>query len=208
MTISQRRLIHQKEVALRATILNGGLVGDSFLDAVQASLQKTLQAEGWAVTPWILHDEKIAYCLGCFECWTKSPGLCRIDDAGRPIAASVISSDLTIYLTPITFGGYSSQLKKVVDRSICLVSPFFTRIDGEVHHRARYPRYPSLFGVGVLPAPHAAQEQIFHTLLVRNAINLHAPTHSSAVVYRNQEEPAAVIGALRKLLGNTEGVLA
>jgi multimeric flavodoxin WrbA len=192
---------------MKATILNGALSGDVFVDAVGAALAETLQAEGWAVTPWTLRDEKVAYCLGCFECWTKSPGLCRIDDTGRQVAASVISSDLTIYLTPITFGGYSSELKKVVDRSICLVSPFFTRIAGEVHHRARYPRYPSLFGVGVLPAPHAAQEQIFHTLLGRNAINLHAPTHSSAVAYRSQE-PAAVAGALRRLLGNTEGVLA
>ena len=176
---------------MKATILNGALPGDSFVDAVGAALQDTLHAEGWTVTPWTRRDQKIAYCLGCFECWTKTPGLCRIDDAGREIAASIIGSDLTVYLTPITFGGYSSELKKAVDRIICLISPFFTRIDGEVHHHARYARYPDLLGVGVLPAPHPDQEHIFHTLIGRNAINLHAPAHSSLVLYRSQEPAAA-----------------
>ena len=163
------------------------------MDAVGVALQDTLQAEGWSVTPWTLRDEKIAYCLGCFECWTKTPGLCRIDDAGREVVESIIGGDLAIYLTPITFGGYSSELKKAIDRSIGLISPFFTRIDGEVHHHARYDRYPSLVGVGVLPAPHPAQEQIFATLVGRNAINMHAPTHNSVVLYRSQEPVVATL---------------
>lgn len=190
---------------MKATLLNGALSGDSFVDAVGIALQEALRAAGWAVTPWTLRDEKLAYCLGCFECWTKTPGLCRIDDAGREVAASIIGSDLVIYLTPITFGGYSSELKKAVDRSICLISPFFKRIDGEVHHQARYDRYPALLGVGVLPAPHPGQEQIFHTLVGRNAINLHAPAHGSVVIYRSQE-PAAVTTALRSVLNFTERV--
>ena len=192
---------------MKATILNGALAGDSFVDHVAAVLKDFLLAEGWTVTPWTLREEKIAYCLGCFECWTKTPGMCRIDDAGRGVPASIIGSDLAIYLTPITFGGYSSELKKAVDRIICLISPFFKRIDGEVHHRPRYARYPDLFGVGVLPAPHPAQDQVFHTLIGRNAINLHASRHSSVVLYRSQE-PAAAATAVRSTLNITERVIA
>ena len=114
-------------------------------------------------------------------------------------ALLLIGSDLTIYLTPITFGGYSSALKKAVDRAICLVSPFFTHIDGEVHHHARYAHYPALVGVGVLPAPHPDQEQIFRTMIGRNAINLHAPEHDSMVLYRSQA-PAAVVDGFRCVL--------
>ena len=157
------------------------------------------------MTNWTLRDEKIAYCLGCFECWTKTPGLCRIDDTGREVVESIIGGDLVIYLTPITFGGYSSELKKAVDRSIGLLSPFFTRIDGEVHHQARYDRYPSLLGIGVLPASHPVQEQIFDTLVGRNAINLHAPRHCSLVLCRSQE-PAAAAAALRGALNFAERV--
>jgi hypothetical protein len=190
---------------MHATLLNGALPGDDFIDAAAAMLQDVLRSEGWTVTPWMLRDEKIGYCLGCFECWTKTPGLCRIDDAGREVARSVIGSDLALYLTPVTFGGYSSELKKAVDRIICLISPFFTRIDGEVHHRARYDRYPALTGIGVLPAPNPAQEQIFTTLIGRNALNMHAPWHGSTIIYRSQE-PVDVATALRQAFSIRERI--
>jgi multimeric flavodoxin WrbA len=193
------RLISEEGGAMHATLLNGALPGDRFVDDAGALLAEILRSQGRSVTSWTLRDEKIGYCLGCFDCWTKTPGTCRIDDAGREIARSIIQSDLTVFLTPITFGGYSSELKRAVDRIICLISPFFRRVDGEVHHRARYDRYPAMAAIGVLPAPHPAQEQIFHTLAGRNAINLFAPAHGSAVVYRDQE-PAAVEAAMRSAL--------
>ncbi len=76
-----------------------------------------------------------------------------------------------------------------------------------MHHQARDDRYPSLVGVGVLPAPHLAQEQIFETLVGRNAINLHVPEHNSVVLYRSQE-PVAAATALRSVLNITERVIA
>ena len=171
---------------MKATILNGALAVDELAAQVQDLLAAELTARDWHVQTWTLRDETIAYCLGCFECWSKTPGLCRIDDAGRAVAASVINSDITIFLTPITFGGYASPLKKAVDRLICLISPLFTRIDGEVHHRPRYDRYPILVGLGLLAKPDLEQEHIFATLLRRNAINLQAPDHASFVIHRHE----------------------
>ena len=97
---------------MKATILSGALPGDSFVDAAGIALQDALEAEGWTVTPWTLRDEKIAYCLGCFECWTKTPGLCRIDDAGRDVAASVIGSHLAAGIVdPTQAGGLGPALE-------------------------------------------------------------------------------------------------
>ncbi len=180
---------------MKTTILNGALPGDGFVDSVAQVLADHLVSRGGRVQIWTLRDEKVAYCLGCFECWTKSPGICRIDDAGRTVAASIIAGDLVVYLTPVTFGGYSSVLKKAVDRSICLVSPFFTQIDGEVHHQPRYARYPALLGIGVLPAPHPARERIFRDLVERNALNLYARTQRAVTLYRSQM-PAEIAAAL------------
>ena len=45
--------------------------------------------------------------------------------------------DLVIYLTPVTFGGYSSELKRMVDHQIQNISPFFTSVQGEIHHQRR-----------------------------------------------------------------------
>ena len=94
-------------------------------------------------------------------------------------------SDLVVLLSPITFGGYSSELKKALDRSIGIVSPFFTRIHGEVHHKPRYARYPVLLAIGVTADSDPEEAQIFTRLVERNAINYHAPAHVVAIVSRD-----------------------
>ena len=107
-----------------------------------------LQARGWGAETIVLREQKIGNCAGDFFCWVRSPGVCNVDDDNRVIAAKVVRSDLVIYLTPVTFGGYSSALKRMVDHQIQNISPFFTAIDGEIHHQPRYAAYPDLLVIG------------------------------------------------------------
>jgi multimeric flavodoxin WrbA len=176
----------------RALVLNGALPGDETLAPVEEALLALLRDSGTEVRGYSMRDVPLAHCQGCFECWTTSPGLCKTDgDAGREIAAAIIGSDLMVLLTPITFGGYSSEIKKAMDRSICLVLPFFRRVDGEVHHRRRYPRYPALAAVGVLGAPDEEQARIFRSLVERNARNM--DSRATAVCVLPAGAPPAVL---------------
>ena len=175
---------YESEHDVNVTILNGALPGDPFTDALAQRTGTAYTAGGAHVTLWRLRDVKAAYCLGCFQCWTHTPGECRIDDDLRTVTASIIRADLQVNVSPVTFGGYSSEIKKALDRSICLVMPFFTRVNGEVHHVPRYDRFPRVHAIGVLSQPDAAQEDIFRRLVERNAINMHAPAHSTEFVYR------------------------
>ncbi len=180
-------------------ILNGALAGDADCDAVQELLRRELAAAGCRPRATVLREVPVAYCQGCFECWLKTPGTCKTDDAGREIAAAFIQSDVVTLLTPVTFGGYSSELKKALDRNAGLVLPFFTHIRGEVHHRPRYARYPALLAIGLLPQPDPVQERVFHTLVGRNALNMHAPWHDSRVLYRG-DAAATRLDVVRSLL--------
>jgi multimeric flavodoxin WrbA len=169
--------------ATHALILNGALPGDESLGPAEDALTALLGDAGSEIRRYSMRDVPLAYCQGCFECWTHTPGLCKTEgDAGREIAAAIIASDLLVFLTPITFGGYSSEIKKILDRSICLVLPFFRRIDGEVHHHRRYDGYPALVGVGLLREPDEEQERIFATLVERNALNMDSPAHAACVL--------------------------
>jgi multimeric flavodoxin WrbA len=108
--------------------------------------------------------------------------MCVIDDDGRKVAKKIIQSDLLVFLTPVTFGGYSSELKKAVDRMVCpSLLPFFIRIGGEVHHPSRYEKTPILVVLGVLPSQEPESEELFETLVARNAINMHTHGHSGIV---------------------------
>ncbi len=75
-----------------------------------------------------------------------------------------------------------------------MLLPFFTKIDGEVHHKARYKHLPSLIGIGILPGPEEESEQIFAKLVERNAINIHSPSVQSAVYYLSQDRGQIVEG--------------
>ena len=172
---------------MKAVILNGVRKDDNALDSVHAIIVDELTKIGWKVESFTLREHTIGHCVGCFGCWVKTPGMCRFNDAGPTIARQFIQSDMSIFFTPVIFGGYSAELKKAVDRAvICLNSSFFMKIDGEVHHKPRYVRYPRLMGVGVLPHADKESEKIFKTLVKRNAINLHVPAHIAGVILSDQ----------------------
>jgi len=175
---------------MRAVILNGAFAGDETCAAVERELSSALAGLGWGVECLELRDLTIAYCKGCFGCWVKTPGVCPTRDNAGAVTRSFIRSDLAVLLTPVVFGGYSSELKKALDRSAGIVLPFFTRINGEVHHQPRYQRYPSLLAIGVVDRANRTEQRIFRTLVGRNAINLHAPAHDVAFVRRGESSDA------------------
>lgn len=164
--------------------MNGGEPEDLLLKGIAESLSKVLGEEDWEIDILELGDMEIAGCKGCFGCWIATPGICVTDDISRKIARKMISSDLVVYLTPIVFGGYSYHLKKAVDRMISVVLPFFVKVNGEIHHAKRYDRYPSFMGIGIIDSQNESEERTFRELVARNAINMHAPKFSSAVILR------------------------
>ena len=161
---------------MKTLILNGFRSGDAARERIESTLQTQLQAHGWESESVLLCDQKIGNCAGDFFCWVRQPGMCNTDDDNRVIAAKIIQSDLVVYLTPVTFGGYSSELKRIVDHQIQNISPFFTSVNGEIHHQKRYEKYPSVLTVGWMNQSDAQAEAVFRYLAHRNAINMYAKT--------------------------------
>jgi multimeric flavodoxin WrbA len=118
-----------------------------------------------------------------------------VNDDNRQIAAAVVNSDLMVYLSPVTFGGYSSTLKGMVDHLIQNVSPFFALVDGETHHRKRYKGNPDLLAVGWMETPDAYSEAAFRHLVQRNAVNWHANRCIGEVVLADQSDEQLMVSA-------------
>jgi multimeric flavodoxin WrbA len=189
----------------KIVILDGTASGDKDLLPILDVLAQVLAADGARVETFPLREMKLAHCLGCFGCWVKTPGMCVEADAGREIAKAVIQSDLTVFFTPVTFGGYSPELKKMMDRFIQLISPFFQMDHGEVHHPPRYARRPRLMVVGVQRHPNPSEARIFKTLAGRNAINLHPPSYVAEVVL-STENVDALRGRFEALLTRSDAL--
>ncbi len=171
-------------------ILDGAGVGDKDLAPVLDVLSQVFKAARAELVTFPLREMKLAHCLGCFGCWVKTPGLCVEADAGRDIAKAIVRSDVTVLFTPVTFGGYSPELKKMVDRFVQLASPFFQMEHGEMHHPPRYAKPPRLVMVGVQRNPNPVEAHIFKTLAGRNAINFHPPSYAAEVVLASEGSEA------------------
>lgn len=187
---------------MKVIVLDGAQANDQTGQRVRAALLQELHGRGWQVEEYVLREQKIGACAGDFFCWIRTPGVCNVNDDNRIIAEAMVGKDLMIYLTPITFGGYSSTLKRMVDHQIQNISPNFARINGETHHQKRYARYPDFLAIGWLEAPDAPAEAVFRYLAQRNGLNFHAGRVVSGAVIAGQSEPqlkAAVDGWLADL---------
>jgi len=173
---------------MKAVILDGSQENDLTGQHVCTALTAELEVRGWDIEHVQLCETKIGNCAGDFFCWIRSPGLCNVNDANRLIAASVANCQLLVYLTPITFGGYSSNLKKMVDHQIQNVLPFFQQVNGETHHQKRYPAYPNFLAIGWMDQPDAQIESVFRHLTYRNAINFYAKRFVTGVALAEQTE--------------------
>jgi multimeric flavodoxin WrbA len=173
---------------MKAILLDGSAENDRTGERVSAALTAQLRSGGWETEHVVLREQKIGHCAGDFFCWIRSPGVCNVNDDNRAIAAAIVASDLLVYLTPVTFGGYSSALKRMVDHQIQNVSPFFATLEGETHHEQRYPTYPDFLAVGWMDAPDARAEAVFRHLARRNAINFFAKRAATGIVLAGQPD--------------------
>lgn len=187
-------------------LFDGSKNNDNTIDAIRQAIVEQLSRAGWDVETIGLRNKRIAGCTGCFGCWVKTPGICVIDDDGREVAKKAAQADLLVYLTPVTFGGYSSELKKALDRIIPVLLPYFTLVNGEIHHLMRYKKRQRLTAIGVQALPDHESAEIFKTLVDRNAINFHSPAHGSSVII--QGSGAREIGERTSSLLKSIGVTA
>ncbi|MBS1158139.1 MAG: NADPH-dependent reductase [Proteobacteria bacterium] len=184
-------------------VILDGTAGQS---AANQCIGQVASQEGATITHFALADLMLAPCLGDFECWTKTPGRCRSQDEAQDIAQAIHDADLLIFLTPLVFGGYSSALKRAVDRLIPLIDSFFHQRAGLTRHLPRYAKYPALLCIALSEQPNAETQSIFAELAGGNAINLLAPSYRSLVVsLRDGRWPEAVTAAVRASLRRAPG---
>jgi multimeric flavodoxin WrbA len=101
---------------------------------------KALDRVGAGVRTCTLREMDIHYCTGCWSCWWKTPGLCTFKDDMTGVYPVMLASDLVVWASPLVLGNVSALTKKAQDRFIPLLHPYIELVNGESHHRRRYPK--------------------------------------------------------------------
>ena len=114
-----------------------------------AVLEQSLTGRGYEVETVDCRTVDVIPCTGCASCGLRTPGACAVTDDMQGIFRKLVASDVLVLATPVRFGSYCAELKKVVDRFQPLMVPIYVVRDGEMHFRGRY-HLPALVGVGLV----------------------------------------------------------
>lgn len=87
------------------------------------------------------HKMNINHCLGCWDCWTKTKGICQQKDDMVRILPEVENADLILIAAPVYVDGFPSHVKKVFDRMLPIVKgSIFVDWEGHSRHERRKPK--------------------------------------------------------------------
>lgn len=111
----------------------------AFLAGMEES-SKTAQ-ETFEVEEIQVNQQDIRPCLGCFSCWSKTPGVCCIQDDMQDVLQKLLWADITIWSFPLYYFTVPGGLKNLIDRQLPMVQPFMVENEtqtGSGSHPARY----------------------------------------------------------------------
>jgi len=124
---------------MRIAIFDGDPRGrGTALDQAVTAFAEQAAANGDRCQRLRLAEMKVHQCVGCFACWVRTPGRCRLRDDGERLVAAAAGADLLVFAAPLRMGFVASLLKRANDRMIPVFLPYVDVVDGECHHPMRY----------------------------------------------------------------------
>lgn len=94
-------------------------------DLILQPLLKGMESAGAKMETIYLNKLNIKHCIGCFNCWFKTPGKCIHNDDMEPLLEKKRNADLIIYATPLYVFSTTGLMKDFLDRGIPNLMPFF-----------------------------------------------------------------------------------
>jgi multimeric flavodoxin WrbA len=106
-------------------------------------------------------------CYSCGACSTKTYGKCILVDDMDPILRKLIRTDKLILATPVTWGSYSSDIKKILDRTAIIGDSHYYVKKGELIKGMR-SNLKHMFAIGVKNNCSTEEIEEFASILFEN----------------------------------------
>ncbi len=112
-----------------------------------------------------LCETNIKDCIGCFTCWTKTPGTCiHKDDMTVDLFPKWLASDIVIYATPLYNFFMAGTLKKFIERTLPSFLPYFKVYKDRMYHPLRQ-KIPAIVMLSVASMPDKSQFDALSTYI-------------------------------------------
>lgn len=103
-----------------------------------------LRRGGAEIEEIVLKNQKISHCIGCFTCWTKTPGRCVHRDDMDALLPKM-KTDLVVLATPLYVYSVPGLVKDFLDRQLPNAEPYLIEQDGISKHPSRDSAKESAF---------------------------------------------------------------
>jgi len=124
-----------------------------------------------------LEDKSVTSCIGCWDCWLKTPGKCVMKDQMTDHFYDYIKSDTVILLMSTAQGFINHQAKAFFDRTIPHYHPYIELVNGECQHVARYDNYPDMVFYYDAKGLTNREEQVIEDYLYRTAYHFKSKSY-------------------------------
>jgi len=143
-----------------------------------------MRAAGAEVEIVNLREKSIKNCIGCYTCWSKTPGKCiHKDEMSRELFPKWLESDIVVYATPIYYHFMNGAMSTFRERTLPAAQPFFELSDGKTYHPLRY-KIPAAVWLSVCGLPEASEFDLLSDYLNRTR-------HKDSVLIAEIYRPAA-----------------
>ena len=110
----------------KGTASNTYRLTSAFLDGMKQKIQ-AIQTKELSIS-----HMNIKPCLGCFSCWSRTPGQCCIQDDMQQVIQDLLWADITIWSFPLYYFSIPGSLKNMIDPQMPMLLHFMEEKDAQV----------------------------------------------------------------------------
>ncbi len=146
-----------KESTMKVLALNSSprSHGTSKTGMLLDALVQGMSDAGAAVETVHLRKKTVKNCIGCYTCWTKTPGICvHKDDMTNELFPKWLDADMVVYATPLYHFTVNATMKAFIERTLPVLEPFLvTGAERTTHPLRHTPPKAVVLSVAGFPEP-------------------------------------------------------
>ncbi|MBV7276179.1 flavodoxin family protein [Clostridium sp. PL3] len=124
---------------MKILALNGSPRGkNGNTEVILKPFLKGCMGAGAEVETIYLKDKDINHCLGCFTCWTTTPGKCVHKDDMKELLNKILEADVMVYATPLYYYTVTGIMKDFMDRMLPLNNKEILKVGDNYSHPRRF----------------------------------------------------------------------
>ena len=164
------------------------IVSDNKKEAIGMALYDSYKSMDKEVAFISASSSHVKPCYGCNGCLDKTYGKCVFRDDMDDILPILIKGDIIIYTSPLVWGGFSYNIKKILDKTALIGNRFYSVRNKEMV-KGTISKMKKIVGIGVSQESKLKGQIIFENLLKETGIIMNIQSVGRVVdPILNQEE--------------------